>query len=196
MDLEKKERLEHEVLSYINRSRMPNPINPEDKRVWAKAVISTIKGDGSESYAIAKTIDGTRYRIIKDFGSMTPIVKHVDIRPYEYILNQYIPFVNSREDIVEFLVSFHGEDQRERISNLPSDDLKALLFAIAMEQREEDREYADKIFKERKEAMGQVVQPLDEDNPELEERKKKLSEYQQKAAQDEKRRRNTRKKAE
>lgn len=191
----KREDVLPEVLKWTKAPALFEPAT-DKPYPWVKAIVETVKADGSESYAVAYTIDGDKFRIVKDFGNLSPIVKYGKIYPYYYMHERFIPNARNREDIITYLISVHGEDQAEKIRGLNNDELKKLIFAnaarLAIESHIESQEYfaeKDKYLSSYQEELDNMKESKDK---EYLEQKNKLEEYQKKvAAGDEKKERTT-----
>lgn len=190
----KREDLLPEVLKWTKAPALFEPA--KDKPYpWVKAIVETVKADGSESYAVAYTIDGDKFRIVKDFGSLSPIVKYGKIYPYYYMHERFIPSAKNRDDIINYIISVHGEDQSERIRNLGSEELKKLIYANAARLSIASHIESQEYYAEKEKYLSACQEELDnmKESKEKEylDQKNKLEEYQKKAAEDEKKERTT-----
>lgn len=98
-----------EALSYCSVKELPSKL--EGKEVWIKAIGLVSKADGGRSYVALVRGDNGKPRIVKDFGSLSTVVKVEEIYPYMYLSKDAVPTFE-KEDIegrIEWIKT-HSED--------------------------------------------------------------------------------------
>lgn len=196
--MNKREEALKDVLLYTRLPSLPSE-DYKGNLPWMKAIIETVKADCSESYCVAKTIDGESFRIIKDFGSTSPIVKYGKVYPYSMIREKYLPSANNREELVEYLASVYKEYSKEQIDAMSDDDIKKLVYREAVRITTENEKYETKMFMERKKYVDNVK--LEEESTEESkdeeylQKKDELINYQKKVKNETKKQRKTSKKS-
>lgn len=91
------------ALSWASLRELP----PKDdgENIWIKALALVSKRDGSKAYVALMKGKNGEDRLIKDFGSVSQIVKIEEVYAYSYLDSSYIPQFDSKkkEDKVKWL---------------------------------------------------------------------------------------------
>jgi hypothetical protein len=122
-------------LSWASLRELPEKDNGEN--VWIKALALVSKRDGSKAYvALVKGKDGED-RLIKDFGSVSQIVKYDEIRPYVYLDSSYLPTFEAkkREDKIKWLALRRPDVDFEAMN---AKELNKAILHVAMQNQLED----------------------------------------------------------
>lgn len=107
-----------EALSYARIPELPADVS-EAVGTWTKAIVLVKKTNNRLNYAVARNDGNGGVNIIKDFGAMCRVTEVLNIYPFSFISLQYQPNLKTKEDIINYLVSF-GED-RDKIKKLLAD---------------------------------------------------------------------------
>jgi hypothetical protein len=121
-----------DALSWASLRELPEKDNGEN--IWIRALALVSKRDGSKSYvALVKGKNGED-RIIRDFGSVSMIVKIEEIYAFEYLDSSYLPTFDSKkkEDKIKWLSMQRPEVNYEEMS---SKELNKAILHVAMQNQ-------------------------------------------------------------
>lgn len=121
-----------DALSWASLRELPEKDNGEN--IWIRALALVSKRDGSKAYvALVKGKDGED-RIIRDFGSVSMIVKIEEIYAFEYLDSSYLPTFDSKkkEDKIKWLSMQRPEVNYEEMS---SKELNKAILHVAMQNQ-------------------------------------------------------------
>lgn len=194
----KRDRFLKDVLRFTRLEKLPST-EYKKSTPWMKAIVETLKSDGSEGYCVVKTIDGENFRVIKDFGTVSPIVKYGKFYPYSSINGRYLPSAKNRKELVEYLSTVYKDYTSEQIDSMSDDDIKKLVYMNAVDIATENGEYEERMYEERKKYVAEVKseeEALEESHDEDYLKKKdELINYQNKVKDETKKQRKTRRTA-
>lgn len=78
-----------DALSFCGVKELPEEL--KGKEVWIKAIALVTKRDGGQSYvAVERDSDGGK-KIVRDFGSLSPVAKIEKLYPYMYLSENDVP---------------------------------------------------------------------------------------------------------
>jgi hypothetical protein len=121
-----------DALSWASLRELPEKDNGEN--IWIRALALVSKRDGSKAYvALVKGKDGED-RIIRDFGSVSMIVKIEEIYAFEYLDSSYLPTFDSKkkEDKIKWLSMQRPEVNYEEMN---SKELNKAILHVAMQNQ-------------------------------------------------------------
>ena len=121
-----------DALSWASLRELPDKDNGEN--IWIRALALVSKRDGSKAYvALVKGKNGED-RIIRDFGSVSMIVKIEEIYAFEYLDSSYLPTFDSKkkEDKIKWLSMQRPEVNYEEMS---SKELNKAILHVAMQNQ-------------------------------------------------------------
>jgi hypothetical protein len=121
-----------DALSWASLRELPEKDNGEN--IWIRALALVSKRDGSKAYvALVKGKNGED-RIIRDFGSVSVIVKIEEIYAFEYLDSSYLPTFESKkkEDKIKWLSMQRPEVNYEEMS---SKELNKAILHVAMQNQ-------------------------------------------------------------
>lgn len=121
-----------DALSWASLRELPEKDNGEN--IWIRALALVSKRDGSKAYvALVKGKNGED-RIIRDFGSVSMIVKIEEIYAFEYLDSSYLPTFDSKknEDKIKWLSMQRPEVNYEEMS---SKELNKAILRVAMQNQ-------------------------------------------------------------
>jgi hypothetical protein len=121
-----------DALSWASLRELPEKDNGEN--IWIRALALVSKRDGSKAYvALVKGKDGED-RIIRDFGSVSMIVKIEEIYAFEYLDSSYLPTFDSKkkEDKIKWLSMQRPEVNYE---DMNSKELNKAILHVAMQNQ-------------------------------------------------------------
>lgn len=121
-----------DALSWASLRELPEKDNGEN--IWIRALALVSKRDGSKSYvALVKGKNGED-RIIRDFGSVSMIVKIEEIYAFEYLDSSYLPTFDSKkkEDKIKWLSMQRPEVNYEEMS---AKELNKSILHVAMQNQ-------------------------------------------------------------
>jgi hypothetical protein len=121
-----------DALSWASLRELPEKDNGEN--IWIRALALVSKRDGSKAYvALVKGKNGED-RIIRDFGSVSVIVKIEEIYAFEYLDSSYLPTFDSKkkEDKIKWLSMQRPEVNYEEMS---SKELNKAILHVAMQNQ-------------------------------------------------------------
>ena len=123
------------ALGWASLRALPEKDNGEN--IWLRALALVSKRDGSKGYvALVKGKNGDD-RIIKDFGSIAPIVSIEETYPYVYLDSNYLPSFESkkREDRIKWLSMQRPEENYEELT---MKELNRAILHVAMQNQLND----------------------------------------------------------
>ena len=121
-----------DALSWASLRELPEKDNGEN--IWIRALALVSKRDGSKSYvALVKGKNGED-RIIRDFGSVSVIVKIEEIYAFEYLDSSYLPTFDSKkkEDKIKWLSMQRPDVNYEEMS---TKELNKAILHVAMQNQ-------------------------------------------------------------
>lgn len=121
-----------DALSWASLRELPEKDNGEN--IWIRALALVSKRDGSKAYvALVKGKNGED-RIIRDFGSVSMIVKIEEVYAFEYLDSSYLPTFDSKkkEDKIKWLSMQRPEVNYEEMS---SKELNKAILHVAMQNQ-------------------------------------------------------------
>lgn len=121
-----------DALSWASLRELPEKDNGEN--IWIRALALVSKRDGSKAYvALVKGKNGED-RIIRDFGSVSMIVKIEGVYAFEYLDSSYLPTFDSKkkEDKIKWLSMQRPEVNYEEMS---SKELNKAILHVAMQNQ-------------------------------------------------------------
>jgi hypothetical protein len=121
-----------DALSWASLRELPEKDNGEN--IWIRALALVSKRDGSKAYvALVKGKNGED-RIIRDFGSVSMIVKIEEIYAFEYLDSSYLPTFDSKkkEDKIKWLSMQRPEVNYEEMS---AKELNKAILHVAMQNQ-------------------------------------------------------------
>lgn len=121
-----------DALSWASLRELPEKDNGEN--IWIRALALVSKRDGSKAYvALVKGKNGEG-RIIRDFGSVSMIVKIEEIYAFEYLDSSYLPTFDSKkkEDKIKWLSMQRPEVNYEEMS---AKELNKAILHVAMQNQ-------------------------------------------------------------
>jgi hypothetical protein len=121
-----------DALSWASLRELPEKDNGEN--IWIRALALVSKRDGSKAYvALVKGKNGED-RIIRDFGSVSMIVKIEEVYAFEYLDSSYLPTFDSKkkEDKIKWLSMQRPEVNYEEMS---AKELNKAILHVAMQNQ-------------------------------------------------------------
>lgn len=109
----------------------------DGKNIWIRALAKVKKYDGSESFVMAKNIDG-KYRIVKDFGTTSAIHSILEYYPYEYLESCFIPQevkFQSKDIKINAIKKEINDIEIEELEEKSIDELNKILTNIGVENQ-------------------------------------------------------------
>jgi hypothetical protein len=133
-----------EMLRFCNVTKLPAPLSENEKKIWSRAIVKVAHRSGHHAYVAAKHDFFSWEEIAIKKVSDTPgdIVRVIEIYPYEFLEDAYIPNVYKRQNIIDFVKAYSNEDE-EYLYSLKKESLQALFYNICINQMIE-RKIADK----------------------------------------------------
>lgn len=127
-----------DALSYCDLRDLPEIEDGEN--VWIRAIAKIVKSDGIEYYAYVEKDDNLNNRIIKDFGSMSSIVKVVAYYPFSYLKADFMPEFKTKkkEERIAYLTRYKTNKDYSNMTLRELND-EVLKGAIAMQMAHEKR---------------------------------------------------------
>lgn len=127
-----------DALSYCDLRDLPEIEDGEN--VWIRAIAKIVKSDGLEYYAYVEKDDNLKNRIVKDFGSMSSIVKVVAYYPFSYLKADFMPEFKTKkkEERIAYLTRYKTTKDYSSMSLKELND-EILKGAIAMQMAHEKR---------------------------------------------------------
>lgn len=95
-----------DALAYCSLRELPDVEDKEN--VWVSALAKILKSDGIEYYAYVEKDRNLENRILKDFGSVSRIVKVVEYYPISYLKAHYMPTfkTNKKDERIAYLTRY------------------------------------------------------------------------------------------
>lgn len=127
-----------DALSYCDLRDLPDVEDGEN--VWIRAIAKIVKSDGLEYYAYVEKGQNLENRIIKDFGSMSSIVKVSAYYPFSYLKADYMPEFKTKkkEERIAYLTRFKVNKDYSNMTLKELND-EVLKGAIEMQLAKEKR---------------------------------------------------------
>lgn len=127
-----------DALSYCSLRSLPEPDDKEN--IWIRAIAKIAKADGQTYYAYVEKDDKLNNKIIKDFGSISAIVKVVEYYPFSYLKPAFMPKfkTKTKEERINYLTRYNKDLKLEGLSVKELDRL-VVLGAIKMQMEQEKR---------------------------------------------------------
>lgn len=127
-----------DALSYCSLRDLPEIEDGEN--VWIRAIAKIVKSDGVEYYAYVEKDKDLRNRIVKDFGSMSSIVKVLEYYPFSYLRAEYMPEFKTKkkEERIAYLTRFKKDKDYSGYTLKELND-EVLRGAIEMQMAKEKR---------------------------------------------------------
>lgn len=128
-----------DALSYCDLRDLPEIEDGEN--VWIRAIAKIVKSDGGEYYAYVEKGNDLKNRIIKDFGSMSSIVKVVAYYPFSYLKADFMPEFKTKkkEERIAYLTRYKTTKDYSNMTLKELND-EVLKGAIAMQLAHEKRQ--------------------------------------------------------
>lgn len=111
MMLESEKKVLMDALNYCSLRTLPEKEDGES--VWIQAIAKVAKRDASTSYVLVEKDPATGdNKIIKDFGSVSIIAKHIEYYPITYLLPEFMPEFdnNKKESRINYLRKMRGDE--------------------------------------------------------------------------------------
>jgi hypothetical protein len=120
------------ALSWASLRELPPKDNGEN--IWIKALALVSKRDGSKAYVALMKGKNGEDRLIKDFGSVSQVVKIEEVYAYSYLDSSYLPQFDSkkREDKVKWLSIQRPEVDYE---SMTAKELNKAILHVAMQNQ-------------------------------------------------------------
>lgn len=101
------------LIEALSEARIPTlPNEWTNKNIhWSRAIVKVRKNNMRTNYAIAENDGEDKPIIVKDFGSSAQIVEILELRPYEYLNDFYVPDLRNKQDITNYLI-VNGIDEK------------------------------------------------------------------------------------
>ena len=127
-----------EVLQYCKLSTLPKKDNGE--YVWLKAVARIRKRDGSRAFAILAKDEEGNPKVVKDFGSISPIASIDDVYPYLIMDSKMLPefTTKTREERIKWL-NRNGVNNDMSLCTIKELEKKILLVCMAKAIKENSK---------------------------------------------------------
>lgn len=126
-----------DALQWANIRELPESDKGENVYILALALVS--KKDGSKGYVALKKDDKGQDKIVKDFGSISQIVKIEETYPYLYLDSSYLPDLKKKEDKIKWL-SIH--DNTKNYEELTIKELNKTILVVAIQNQLRDVKFA------------------------------------------------------
>lgn len=120
------------ALSWASLRELPPKDNGEN--IWIKALALVSKRDGSKAYVALMKGKNGEDRLIKDFGSVSQVVKIEEVYAYSYLDSSYLPQFDSkkREDKVKWLSLQRPDVDYE---SMTAKELNKAILHVAMQNQ-------------------------------------------------------------
>lgn len=135
-----------EMLQYAKISCLPEKNN--ENKIWAKAIVKIVRNTGLCDYAIAEHdfFSWKEVAVKKEVGGVGIARDIIDIYPYQYLSDTFIPNVSTKKEIIDFVYSRVPED-REYLESITNDALKNMLYNACIKEQikriDLNRSYSD-----------------------------------------------------
>lgn len=95
-----------EALSYCHLRELPKDASQYDS-IWIRAIAYVTKADATKSYVLMDKDAKGSHRIIKDFGTISPIVSVRSIHPFQFVAEEALPIIkgSNKQDRIDWLQS-------------------------------------------------------------------------------------------
>lgn len=120
------------ALSWASLRELPQKDNGEN--IWIKALALVSKRDGSKAYVALMKGKNGEDRLIKDFGTVSQIVKIEEVYAYSYLDSSYLPQFDSkkREDKIKWLSLQRPDVDYE---SMTAKELNKAILHVAMQNQ-------------------------------------------------------------
>lgn len=120
------------ALSWASLRELPQKDNGEN--IWIKALALVSKRDGSKAYVALMKGKNGEDRLIKDFGSVSQVVKIEEVYAYSYLDSSYLPQFDSkkREDKIKWLSLQRPDVDYE---SMTAKELNKAILHVAMQNQ-------------------------------------------------------------
>lgn len=127
-----------DALSYCGLRALPEVEDKEN--VWIRAIAKVVKSDGQEYYAYVEKDSNLNNKIIKDFGSVSSIVRVVEYYPFSYLKPAFMPKfkTNKKDEKIAYLTRYDKDLKLDGLSVKELDKM-ILLGAIKKQMEQEKR---------------------------------------------------------
>jgi hypothetical protein len=127
-----------DALQYCSLRKLPEVEDGEN--VWIRAIARVAKADGQMYYAYVEKDDNMQNKIVKDFGSISAIVRIVDYYPFSYLKPAFMPKFkgNKKEERIAYLTRYNKDLDYSNYSVKELDKL-IMLGAIKKQMEQEKR---------------------------------------------------------
>lgn len=127
-----------DALQYCSLRKLPEIEDGEN--VWIRAIARVAKADGQMYYAYVEKDDNMQNKIVKDFGSISAIVRVVDYYPFSYLKPAFMPKFkgNKKEERIAYLTRYNKDVDYSNYSVKELDKL-IMLGAIKKQMEQEKR---------------------------------------------------------
>ena len=120
------------ALSWASLRELPPKDNGEN--IWIKALALVSKRDGSKAYVALMKGKNGEDRLIKDFGTVSQVVKIEEVYAYSYLDSSYLPQFDSkkREDKIKWLSLQRPDVDYE---SMTAKELNKAILHVAMQNQ-------------------------------------------------------------
>jgi hypothetical protein len=120
------------ALSWASLRELPQKDNGEN--IWIKALALVSKRDGSKAYVALMKGKNGEDRLIKDFGTVSQVVKIEEVYAYSYLDSSYLPQFDSkkREDKIKWLSLQRPDVDYE---SMTAKELNKAILHVAMQNQ-------------------------------------------------------------
>lgn len=133
-----------EMLMYSGVSSLPEPNDKE--QVWARAIVKILRKNGHMDYALAyhDFFAWNEVNVTKTLPGLGIAHGLVEIYPYEYLKDEFIPAVENKKDIIDFISSRTSDDE-EYLNGMTNDDLKKYFFNVCIKEQISRNEFKNNM---------------------------------------------------
>lgn len=120
------------ALSWASLRELPQKDGGEN--IWIKALALVSKRDGSKAYVALMKGKNGEDRLIKDFGTVSQVVKIEEVYAYSYLDSSYLPQFDSkkREDKIKWLSLQRPDVDYE---SMTAKELNKAILHVAMQNQ-------------------------------------------------------------
>ena len=120
------------ALSWASLRELPQKDSGEN--IWIKALALVSKRDGSKAYVALMKGKNGEDRLIKDFGTVSQVVKIEEVYAYSYLDSSYLPQFDSRkrEDKIKWLSLQRPDVDYE---SMTAKELNKAILHVAMQNQ-------------------------------------------------------------
>lgn len=125
-----------EMLMFARVPKLPEPNDDSNGKIWVKAIVKILRKSGYSDYTVAyhDFFSWKEVTVIKELAGLGAACEVEGIYPFEFLQDRYIPTVNSKADIVNYLASVTHDDE-EHLSNMPNEQLKKVLYNACIKEQ-------------------------------------------------------------